>query len=260
MIGSDRGTPRANRGDEGRAGVTLVELLVAIAVTSILVLALLQVIRRTTQTVRTNQARTTLMTNLTATGQRIANDLRGRGREASGSVVGYKLIGEDGDETFENDLEDTGRPLDVPRDGDHFHLHPKNYPADDSVEPEHLCFFLSDGAHPDLDDEDGDGNDEWGLIRRAGHINPHWSAGKIAIVPDDANDVFDKAAPVGSNIDYLSFRYYGRDDDQWSNTWDSDDTGEYPDAIEFALRAYDPHGRIEPRWYVSTVSFSRTGN
>lgn len=259
MIGFDRGTPRANRGDEGRAGVTLVELLVAIAVTSILVLALLQVIRRTTQTVRTNQARTTLMTNLTATGQRIANDLRGRGREASGSVVGYKLIGRNGDgsDGFVNDLEDTGRPLNVPRDGDHFHLHPKNYPNDPELSFEHLCFFLNNGDHPDLDDEDGDGNDEWGLIRRHGEVGSpgnRWDDNRIA--PLD----YTEAAPVGSNIDYLSFRYYDRDDDQWSNTWDSGNTGEYPDAIEFALRAYDPHGRVEPRWYVSTVSFSRTGN
>ncbi|MFB6226948.1 MAG: hypothetical protein ABEH89_01325, partial [bacterium] len=36
-----------------------------------------------------------------------------------------------------------------------------------------------------------------------------------------------------------------------------DEVPEYPDAIEVALRGYDPSGGITPSWYFAIVGFKR---
>lgn len=260
-------------GVSGSRGITLIEMLVAIAVTGILSGVLLQVIRQTTQAVGTTQAQTRLIKNLSRTGLKMGNDIRGQLKEATESGTSWVLIGVDGDGKgypgqnpsapgqFEVEDQSPGRLVSNPENVDHFHMHAKGVDA-------RRGFFLNDGDHGRLE------ADQWGLLWRDGSLN----------IPYDETDLADLSGTelVGFNIDYLSIRYYDddfdnpplcEDEDGWFHTWRSDDMSlpqirsgngiipgysynDYPDAIEFAIRGYDPSGRIDPQWFVSSIDFT----
>lgn len=255
----------------GESGVTLVEILVAMAVTGILAVALVQVIRQTSRAIRSNQKITKVMGNLRSAGQRMTNEIRTVGRTARESRREYRLIGIDADGRFEDSATSAGRPLSRPGQSDHLHFHARFTQDGDTPV---VGFFLNDGSHRYLVDQDGDGDEEWGLLQRDTDV----SGGSIDLGnPADAITNLTGATPIGYNVDYLSFRYYdagdttaGGDTGAWFNSWDSHDFSrpyinrgkfgekpEYPDAIEIALRGYDPYGTLEPRWYYITVGFNR---
>jgi prepilin-type N-terminal cleavage/methylation domain-containing protein len=265
--------------DSDRAGFTLVELLVVITVTGIMSVIFLRVIQRTTEAVGVNQARSKLMSELSLAGRQLANDLRSKVSHAQMTQRKYRLIGKDGDDKFETDLSTRSRPLNSASEADHLHMHAMNTGERCSTfyggsERHRYGFFLNSGNHPELMDVNGDGRPQWGLFARDDCFS--WDADDIRL-----NHYNDLQAPLAFNVDYLSFRYLDQDEhrdgncisktdgkdanDGWYNEWDSRDDsldyisygteGDYPDAIEFAIRGYHPEGLVDPRWFVLTVDF-----
>lgn len=269
------------------SGVTIVEILVAMAVTGILAVALVQVIRQTSEAIESNRKISKMLGNLRSAGQRMTNKIRTVGRTARNSRQEYRLIGFNPDGRFEDSDTSTGRPLGSPSDGDHLHFHaqfpdPPTGETPAAGDTHVVGFFLNDGTHQYLTDQDGDGINEWGLLSRDTYVT-----GASIDISNPASTISNLtgAVPIGYNVDYLSFRYYDAGDTtaggsrgSWFQSWDSHDFSrlyingvdkekvpEYPDAIEIAIRGYDPRRvagsdperALNPRWYYVTIGFNR---
>lgn len=247
---------RKSRLNRKESGLTLLELTVAIVLMSLLAGILLQVTDVSYKLISEGRSKSRLQGELHSAGQQLTNELRSLTNRFEMSGNRFRFIGVDGDgNKYEHINTDDNRP-DSPEDVDHLHLR-AIYADTDSESGNHgklqVCFFLNDGDHPFLTSTSGD-ESQWALLRRDRRTdNPQ----------TDITDL-DGTDPIGYNIDYLSFRYYDSDTNKWYHEWDSLDTdltqvsyrGEFPDAIEFALRVYDPASNIEPRWFITTVSLS----
>lgn len=244
-------------------GVTLIETMVAILVIGILAGIILEITRQTTQAVQQNQALSRMFNDLHSAGERLSDDLRTFSRKFDVSSFRFRFVGRNGDDGFEATETTSARPSSASAQ-DHLHIHAMySSSGDTDAERIRLCYFLNDGEHPYLEDQDGDGTREWGLLKRRDRFVDQ-AADPDSLVPPLNIDITDltSARPIGYGIDRFSMRYYDSDSDKWYNAWDSEDEdraqidarGEFPDAIEFAIRRYDPGNRIDPRWYVTVVS------
>ncbi|MFB6226949.1 MAG: PilW family protein, partial [bacterium] len=227
MPDSDEPTRNGKASNRSESGITLIELMVTLVISGILAAAMVQIIRQTSEAMKTNRKISNVLDNLRSASQLITNNIRTVGRSADDSGAEYRLIGVDGDgDEFEDSDTETERVLSGPNNADHLHLHAE-FPHEASGDTRLFCIYLNDGTHRFLEDSDGDGNNEWGVLKRDTWVDrdDYFSDG------DDYNAVnISKVTgdtPIGYNIDYLSFRYYDADhggSGQWFNAWNSHDT------------------------------------
>lgn len=235
------------------SGMTLVELLVATVVIGIIVVILMQITRLSYSYTDKSRSMSVLVDEVHSAGEQITDDLRTMTNRLEMSGYNFRFVGLDGDGQFQHTFDTDERP-DSLTHTDHLHLHATE-PDTDTETGVHgrlqLCYYLNDGDHPHVEAHSG-GNPQWALLRRE-RRNPEPSL--------DRSDI-DNTDPIGFNIDYLSFRYYDSDTNEWYNEWDSEDTsldqvdyrGEFPSAVEYAVRGYSPDSQVDPEWYISTVT------
>lgn len=245
----------------GESGLTLVELLVTTAVTALLASALAATIHQITtvtmQQRRLSESRSHLLYAMNS----IVDDLRrvGRQTERWKGDVHYRLLGEDGDGTFENSTLNDARPSGNENvDRLFFHALLGDQEIGDGSGRVSVGYFLSPRAN-NLYRED-----TWRLIRfNDKHDEDHSADGDL--VPPlntDINSVSENTKnPVAARIDRLSFRYRS-EDGNWYNTWDSDqpalpqvdEEGDLPVAVEVAVRSFSEGNEVDPQWRTTIVS------
>jgi len=261
-----------NKGNED--GFTLIEALVTTAVLGILSVVLANIVSQVTTAATKQESLSSLLTNLNIAGNQIIDDLRSANRNSQLSGSTYRFLGVDGDGTFETQTTVSHESLAVSsgEDVDHLHYHnlysnleldahlSKSDPADESVsERVRLDYFLcapvaTSCSYSPLGGERGV------MKRRERHDKEHLDTDGVAVPPINPDIMNTSGAnPLAFNVDYLSFRYYDNEEGggtgSWSNSWDSvSKNGDFPDAVEFAMRGYDPGGNIPPQWYRGVVA------
>lgn len=268
------------KGGSGQGGFTLVEALISVAVLGILTMVIANVISQVSQAAIAQKAGGRMMTNLNIAGNQIIDDLRSASRNNALSPQSFRFRGRDGDGKFEKTTsvphDDLGITDGTDVDDMHFHNLYSNLELDAHMgglgtkcsskagdcsgsERVRNCYYLcvpgSGCTYSVLGGEMGV------MKRRDRHTHNETDDGVVAppLNIDITNN--EGANPMAFNVDYLSFRYYDNETGTWSNTWDSDDEGgAFPDAVEFAMRGYDPGGDIPPEWYIGMVSLSPNPN
>lgn len=261
---SEETPPNSRRGE---SGLTLVELLVTTAVTALLATALATTIHQITTVTMKQRQLTESRSHLLYALNTIVDDLRrvGRQTERWNANVHYRLLGRDGDGTFQNSSRSHDRPSDNENvDRLYFHGLLGDREIGGTSGRVSIGYFLSPKANKIY--REG----TWRLIRfNQKHDEENANDGKL--LPPFNTDIDslyategDKTA-VAARIDRLSFRYRSKDG-SWYNTWDSDQTalpqideqGELPVAVEVAVRSYTPsssgESTVDPQWRTAIVS------
>lgn len=281
-VGVENGSPRLP------AGLTLVEVLVALAAIGLLWASTLLLFRAMTVIQRTTDTRSRILENLALAGERIAGDLRNLARRnptLPGGTV--HLVGIDEDGTFENSLTAPhASVVAARRNWDRLHVH--------VLDPD-VRLIGSCGSGGVCSERvyhaywiNGPGStttvpglrDDWGLARRrirhksSGETLPVLDGSRSPVFSLDNTDGPDRtgSGPVSFGVDYLSFRYFDPESSSWVNCWDTTGsaprpstcrpppTSRQPGAVQFALRGYDTRGEtdgtrhsVAPVWYETTV-------
>jgi len=229
-------TNKAVREKKSNAGFTMVELLVAIAITGILSISLMQIIEQTAVALRTNQASSSIMTNLNMAGRELASDLKKVALESENlpEGVSYRFLGVDGDGKFE--YQDTSKHcalFSCPESTgggvgtvDHLHMHVMyadyELKGDNASERAAVHYFISNKETTLYS------VNQYRLIkRRKRHDETLMESGKS--LPEIDEDISVLGVPVGLNIDYLSLRYLN-ESGTWVDSWDS---SQPPVAVEW---------------------------
>lgn len=247
---------------KARGGFTMVEVLAATAIMGILALPLLTVTNVVTRSLHSDSAQFEMMVELKIASQIIKRDLRSLFRPEhiiyeDPVEAGFRFKGEGGAFVYGTST-DQGNC--------------------DGQDSDRLATYLSDFAAFNAEGEPASERRSLALhISPAGESLDHCVLRRRALVHDEADLNDDRLFPdfddnwdnedgtpnmqgvaAGSFIDYLSFQFYDGESGQWVDTWDSDNhAGQLPDAVEYALRAYDPEGNVEPVWHRDKINLKR---
>ncbi len=261
------------RTNEQKSGFTLIEVLVAAAITSILALALTSMINQVISASDQYERLSTIRSNLTFGMNRMVEDLRraGRSSETWTGDFRYRFRGFDGDDQFQNNTL-TDERLDSNDEADRMYFHV--ILPDDEIGGSNptrtgrgsVGYFISSRGNKAY--QEG----TWRLIRfNQKHDKENVINGKLSnSLEPDIDSVTSYGEPGQKNdiaiqVDRLSFRYLDTSG-SWHNNWDSEDTshpgvnhqGEFPVAVEIALRGYDPDSDspngVSPQWRSTIVS------
>lgn len=255
------------------SGFTLIEVLVAAAITSILALTLTSMINQVISASDQYERLSRIRSNLTFGMNRMVQDLRrvGRSSETWEGDFQYRFLGIDGDDQFQNNTM-TDERLDENDVADRMYFH-LTLPDDDigGSDPTRsgrgsVGYFISSQGNQAYQ------TGTWRLIRfNQKHDKENVINGKlINPLEPDIDSVTSYGEPGQKNdiaiqIDRLSFRYLDANG-TWHNDWDSEDTshpgvnyqGEFPLAVEIAVRGYDPNSdspnSVRPQWRSTIVS------
>lgn len=282
-----------NRGDSN-TGFTLIEMLMAMAVLSVLTLAMAHFYSTFVRAARQPLAYNSVNQNLSLVMNRITTPLRSAGRNQS--VRGgnpYEFVGIDGndrgflnsDTTPHNDL--SSQPN---NHSDRLHFH--GFESYNGLDPDtstgrtYVAFWINGEAAPKSHNEL---KNQWGvLMRKKYHENPDvlpyfpsYASGQKSPVLDlneSGTELHLATNLIGVNIDYLSFQYYDPTGncncgpDNWCNNWNTTDDAicpvppenrRIPSAVKVAIRAYDPRANtssgsgdlvVGPQWNQTTIS------
>lgn len=265
---------RAGRSVNGEGGFTLIEALVATAVLGILSVVLANVINQVTQATTSQRALGVLMTNLNMAGNQIVDDLRSANRNSAFSGKKFRFLGVDNDGKFETTTEVSHEDLGVSSGNDVDHLHYHNLYSNQELdahlggessssvsERARIDYFLCAPVNTECNYSVLGG--ELGVMKNRRRHDKEDLDQNNDFVPPIETDIMNTSGAnvLAFNVDYLSFRYYDNDANsgagEWVNSWDSDNHGgSFPDAVEFAMRGYDPGGHIEPQWYRGAVTLN----
>ncbi len=286
--------PARSRGNavrtSGRAteGLTLVEVLVALAVTGLLVGSAAMLYTAMIDALRTSDAGFRMLENLSLAGERIAGDLRRAARRNPTAPGGtFHFVGIDEDGTFENSLGDPHRDVVRSRanwDRLHFHTLDPDVRLTGSCGSGGVCSERAYHAYwingPRSTRTVFGLTEHTGLARRRirhrtpGETLPRLDGSRSPVFSLDntANPDRTGAGPVSFRIDYFSLRFFDPASSRWVNCWDTTgsaprpsgcvppSTDRLPAAVGFALRGYDPAGNTagdehdpKPTWYERTV-------
>lgn len=266
------------------AGFTLVELLVAVTLLSLLVGSLVSLFVSVRSTLAQARARDRMVETLTLLVHQMGADLRNVARNGSTHPTDpFRLVGRNGEATprYVNDLTTAHPELSTnpARHSDRLHFHALNRdsridfgsdPGASASERVYYAYWVNGPASrrplPSL-------GDRWGLLKRTvQHRRSDRAVGSMLPLLDgratpqlDLNGSttdFTGARVVGLYVDYFSVRYFDPENDRWVHGWDTDRRGgDLPSAIQYALRAYDPRTHrspgpdnpVRPLWYQTAV-------
>lgn len=270
-------------------GFTLIEVLVATAILSTLVVALAQFFVSLAQTTHTMRSRARINENVTLALHKIMGDLNNT--PDNGSRVGgvFEFIGVDGDGTFEDETETPHDSLSNPphklSDRLHFHRLASDFEIrQNSLKTERVytAYWVNGENSPVTKDEL---RERWGILRRnwfheetdgsptlptqGGNVSPLTNLTQSSIDLSTSANV----RVLVPGVDYLSFRY--RDSrgtcgctDDWCNEWNTTDdticpkndpTNRLPGRVQVAIRGYETSDypserKLTPKWFRTTVS------
>lgn len=269
-------------------GFTLIEMMVAMAVLSILMIGMSQFYAQFVTAARQSRAYSSIDENLTLVMGKMTESLKSAARvsRAPGENP-FDLVGVDGDGKFVSSGDTPHQTLSavsMPNDHSdriHFHgLDPMRLRDLDHLSDRvYYAFWIngegSDVTMPKLENT-------WGIVMRKSYDN-----GKNNLVPHYPKKTSDPSPELdlnsssisfggphehqnfvmGRNIDYLSFQYYDEKSETWTNSWDTlgPDEGRFPTAVRVAIRGYDYRAdnagvnsrrTVPPRWHQTTVTLS----
>ena len=258
--------PNHNRAhDPDESGFTLIEVLVAAAITSILAIGLTSMINQIISVSEKYERLSTIRSNLTFGLNRMVEDLRRIARQNdtwNNSDFEYRFLGVDGDGAFNND-DMTDERLSDNNQADRMYFHvlfpDKDMGGSDPTRSGRgsIGYFLSPKENKVYQ------SGTWRLIRFNQKQDEKNTENGVLVPPlnPDIDSLYSSEGSkndIAVQIDRLSLRYMDADGN-WQNSWDSQARGgELPYAVEIAVRGYDPSSdspnSVEPQWRTTIVS------
>lgn len=248
-------------------GFTLVEALVAVAITGIIALVLMSVIRQVSIVTQSREAAASSLTGLNMAGHKISSVLKKAGRQQANMPTDVEFLfkGIDGDGGWESTSVNESRPSsNTSQDRLYLHILDSDPDVESPGSERTAVAFLLSQKETSLYQAG-----QWRLYqKRNTHDDTSAQNGNMMPATAVSGSEFSTSfkdpsslgggAPIGLKIDRLSFRYLDSDGN-WVNSWDSSTSSDFPEAVEFALRSYDPSsvdapGHLEPQWYIGIVS------
>lgn len=248
-------------------GFTLVEIMVAMAITVLLATGLASVINQITRVSQQQRKLSDVQNNLYFAMNDMVDDIRQVARQSQtwDTTARFRFIGRDNDGTFENsDLTDNRINQTSDADTLFFHALTKDEEVTtDRADRETIGFFLT-AEETNLYD-----GDAWRLVRYSRKYKESDFNDDRLMPPMEIQYTEGDQSTISIYVDRLSFRYMD-DSGNWHNAWDSHDLslsqvnfkGDLPSAVEVAIRGYSPspdsRSDVDPKWYTTMVSLEAT--